>query len=151
MSRPKLGPPLPRNRLGETAEQLEQRRKAVVVLVVDVFHLAVDHLGENDARLVWRAAAKAKRGRPKGTRNAERDQTLLRFYDAVAPTMSKAERKSLPRYIAMFAKERDPKTFPAVVASIEMQLRRLLKSRAKQERANSALYAQFLLRPPDLG
>lgn len=150
--RPKLGPPLPLGLLSETPEQAAQRKDEVVTLVFDAFHVAVNHLGEKDARMVWHEVAKAKPGRRKGTRDVERDRKLLNVYDAVAPTVSEAARKALPRQIAMFAKEQDPQTYRAVVASIEMHLRRLLKRRAEQARVSNALYAQFLMRaPPGFG
>ncbi len=142
----RFGLPLTWSILGETDEQRQQRLRALMALVDEVFCVAIRHCGDDGARYVWKAASKGKRGRPKGQRmNPDADATLLIAYDGFVTDCDETHRKALPRRLAALLKRHRPTDYPATVEFIEKRIRRLLKDReAKRKAERDALVAALM-------
>jgi len=125
----RFGLPLNWSLLGETEDQRIDRMASVIGAVGELYTVAVRHLGKQFAREVWKAAAKGRPGRPKGRKDPERDELLLKMYDRFVSGKDEKARKSVPRELAEFVKCKGADLFPATTGAIEQRIRRLLKAR----------------------
>jgi len=122
----------------ESEETTTDRKERVVKLVEDVFAAAASHLGEESARLLFRAVASRRRGKPRGSTSAERDLHLLETHDAMANS-GHAPRNIATR-VAEAAKAERPELYHTEISAIVRQLRRILAERRK---ARAAYEAEF--------
>ena len=71
------------------------RKEKLAALVAEVFATAVHHLGDEEARALFREVSKGNPGRRAGRQNADRDSAWLALYDARATGLSVKDRKGL--------------------------------------------------------
>ena len=136
-NRDRFGLPMYWSLLTELKEERKERVVSVLMLLREVFAVAVRHMGDSDARYFWKDVAKGKPGGPKGRRkNPDIDAILLDTYDAAAAaTVDEKARKSLPRRLATQAHEQAPGYFGASAGAIQQRIRRLLNERIASTKA----------------
>jgi hypothetical protein len=139
-NRDRFGLPMRWSLLTETKAERKDRIISVLMLLREVFAVAVRHMGDSDARHFWKDVAKGKPGRPKGRRkNPDIDAILLDAYDAAAATADEKTRKTLPRRLATNADQQAPGRFGASAGAIQQRIRRLLNERQRRAKAERDL------------
>jgi hypothetical protein len=123
--------------IGDTPDEVTKRRSDTKHAMLRLFRFAIACFGEADARQMWTAVAKSPRGAPKGSRDPQKDQFLLALYDK--GTGEGSSRKALgrwPRRVGLLLDAAEPGRYGASPAAIEKHVRRLVRERDKQRRAD---------------
>jgi hypothetical protein len=124
---------------GETETDRRERIAKIEALVPHFFRIAALHLGDVEARKLFRAAVKAKGGR---RASAELDAELLRMHDSeVAKHPEK--RGSVPRTLAKHLYTEEPQKFGNSADAIAKHIRRLLITRKNREEAAARRWESF--------
>jgi hypothetical protein len=120
--------------LSETPEERKARIVAIEQLAADLFQTAVTHLGRDEARRLLESVVKQRWTKGKQP-DRERNRQLLERYDReLAKTPDKI--REISRRLGKQFHPRDP----SQAESLERRVRRLVKTRDRQQRAMEEAY-----------
>jgi hypothetical protein len=118
----------------ETPAQRRTREATAEAFTREAFATLQWYLGDARARSLFLAIATPSRGRPKRTKNQDRDAGLLKLYDVRAATATPGERERLPTLIGDELQKRGDSGEQSATATAKHLQRLLAKGAASFDR-----------------
>jgi hypothetical protein len=129
------------NALLDLQREFEKKRDETGDMISACYAKAVRQVGEEEARRIWHTVAKAKKGKPTGTTNKERDELFLSRYDAWVRRFPNKTSWAVS-YVADYLTRKFPGKYQSAEA-IKVHLRRLLEKRGKARPAGRNALLDF--------
>jgi hypothetical protein len=134
--------------LSETVEERHERIATIEQLAADLFKSAVTHLGEMEARSLFKEITKDYSKKGKQPRRDENNLLLSKFYE-FAHEHPKKSRNAIATKVAEWASAGDTKALrPKTsrwLASLVRRINKLVRERERQQKAMEAMYRSSLL------